>query len=107
MLIRHDEVRKFVKHEALECLAPGHNLWSHQRKRSKGASTAKLHFRVLHFQVWKKLTVGGCDMREITLCLAFGHNQWTYGINVRPCGCNPMVLVNWEFDRRAIVSPHS
>jgi hypothetical protein len=95
-------------HETPSCLAPGHNLWSHQRKRSEGASTAKLHLEFHVSGVWKQLTAGGRDMRnrEITLCLAFGHSQWSYGINARPCGCNPTVLVNWEFDRRAIVSPH-
>jgi hypothetical protein len=30
--------------ETPSCLAPGHSLWSHQRKRSEGASAAKLHF---------------------------------------------------------------
>jgi hypothetical protein len=40
---------------------------------------------------------------EITFCLALGHSQWAYGINARPCGCNPTVLINWEFDRRDIV----
>jgi hypothetical protein len=56
----------------------------------------------------RQLVAGSPEMqnREITLCLAFSHSQWSYGINVRPCGCNPTVLVNWEFDRRANVSPH-
>jgi hypothetical protein len=37
-------------HETPSCLDLGHNLWSHQRKRSEGTSAAKLHFRVSRFR---------------------------------------------------------
>jgi hypothetical protein len=56
--------------ETPSCLAPGHSLWSHYRKRSEGASTAKLHFGVSRSEVQKQLTAGAREMRnrEITLC---------------------------------------
>jgi hypothetical protein len=39
--------------ETLSCLAPGHSLWSHHRKRSEGSSAGKLHCRVSHFRSLK------------------------------------------------------
>jgi hypothetical protein len=38
-----------TNHETPSYLAPGHNLWSPQRKRSEGDSVANLHFGVSQF----------------------------------------------------------
>jgi hypothetical protein len=48
--------------ETPSCLAPGHNLWSHQRKRSEGASLLSSISEFLVSGVWKQLTAGGRDM---------------------------------------------
>jgi hypothetical protein len=94
-LIRLDEVYKFMKYEVPFGAACGHRRWSREGKKLAVLSSIS-ESRRSRLGVSRSFITGmsRCEITKFKFCLALGHSQWAYGINVKPCRFNPMVQEN-------------